>query len=117
MANKRNNEVNGQEVYHQMGDNVNHPTVDESLVNDATKHESKSRIEVTDQVKRQEEESGETNFYLGDEKIGKMKQAGQTYQYEMAEGFEFDNEKFYKKDAKKQPQPQSYVEGCDMGWC
>ncbi|MBU9722179.1 MULTISPECIES: DUF2553 family protein [Bacillaceae] len=96
--------------------------VDPAAMNLASEHEPKSHIDITDQVAQKEENSGETVLYHNNEKIGKFKHHGHKYEYEMAEGFEIDNNKIYKnlgqKGKAKQPeQPKSYVEGCDMGWC
>ncbi|MDQ0257610.1 hypothetical protein J2S74_005072 [Evansella vedderi] len=107
-----------QDFYDNMGDDVDHPTVDQSLVNDAANHQPKARIEITEQVDHRQEENGETGLYLDKKKIGKLKSQGQQHIYEMAEGFELDNEKIYKKQPQtNKQQPKSYVEGCDMGWC
>ncbi|MBU9712975.1 DUF2553 family protein [Evansella tamaricis] len=114
--------INNEDFYDDMGDNPKHPTVDPSLVSDSSKHQPKSHIEITEQVDQKEEGNGETTLYHNNEKIGKFKHHGHKYEYEMAEGFEIENNKIFKNQdqvqRKKQPeQPNSYVEGCDMGWC
>ncbi|WP_049786655.1 DUF2553 family protein [Evansella cellulosilytica] len=81
-----------------------------------TEMASEVRVDVTDKVEHKKESNGETALYLNKEKIGEIKNNGQEHLYEMAEGFDLDEEKIYKKEKKPQ-QPQSYVEGCDMGWC
>lgn len=77
----------------------------------------KSLFDISNQVEKKQEE-GETALYFNAEKIGHIRKKGYSQMYEMSEGFEFENEKFFKgAQAKKPKQPNSYVEGCDMGWC
>ncbi|WP_158282285.1 DUF2553 family protein [Salipaludibacillus keqinensis] len=110
--------VTNDDFYHEMGDDVDHPTVDKSLVNDSSKHEPKSRLNISNEVEKRKEPNGETSLYYESQKIGQVLPKGRGYLYEMSEGFEFDNETFYKEDQnKKREYPKSYVEGCDMGWC
>ncbi|UTR15895.1 YusG family protein [Salipaludibacillus sp. LMS25] len=93
---------------------------------DAVKEESSEEtiiaqdalVDISSEIEKKQEEDGETALFYQTEKIGKLKQNGHSYNYEMADGFEFKNEKFYKNTQnKKKEYPQSYVEGCDMGWC
>jgi hypothetical protein len=75
-------------------------------------------VDISSDIEKKQEDDGETALFYQTEKIGKVKQSGHSYNYEMADGFEFKNEKFYKHTQnKKKEYPQSYVEGCDMGWC
>lgn len=107
-----------QDFYDNMGDNPAHPSVDPALVSDSANHQPKARLDVTEEVEHRPEGQGETGLYLDKKKIGKLKSQGQQHIYEMAEGFELDNEKIYKKkEQTNKQQPKSYVEGCDMGWC
>ncbi|UCZ52573.1 DUF2553 family protein [Bacillus shivajii] len=109
MANKHTND----EVYHKMGDDVKHPTVDKRFVNDATNHEPKSHVELNNS------QDGEKCVCESDLKKGESKRESQNhdYQYEFGEEFELDKTKFNKDGERKIQQPKSYVEGCDMGWC
>ncbi|MGJ9384078.1 DUF2553 family protein [Salipaludibacillus sp. CF4.18] len=76
-----------------------------------------SLVDISDQVEKKDE-AGETALYFNAEKIGQIRKKGHSQMYEMSEGFEFENEKFFKDaQAKKTKPPESYVEGCDMGWC
>ncbi|WP_078594544.1 DUF2553 family protein [Evansella clarkii] len=100
----------------------NGQTVTRHIVDDIRRNRAKSREEITQQVTRQNEKDGATGLYLGGQKIGHMPGGDQQHLFEMAEGFEFDKDKIYKKKtdaaaAKNPDQPQAYVEGCDMGWC
>ncbi|MFA9559845.1 DUF2553 family protein [Evansella sp. AB-rgal1] len=91
-------------------------TVDPSLQNESQEI-TQTRVEITEDVAHKQEADGETGIYLKDKKIGRIKSQGQQHMYEMAEGFELENEKIFKKEKTVQQQPKAYVEGCDMGWC
>ncbi len=62
-------------------------------------------------------DTGYMSLFHDNQKIGRVIFSDQGNQYEMAEGFEFDADKIYKKDNSSAEFPQSYVQGCDEGWC
>lgn len=108
------------DFFHEMGDSVE--LTDKNIANDSKKsdvpnHSQKSLVDISNEVEKKQED-GETVLYFQSQKIGHIRKKGHSQMYEMSEGFEFENEKFFKDElAKKQKQPESYVEGCDMGWC
>jgi hypothetical protein len=61
---------------------------------------------------------GSMSLYLDQDQIGQIHFTNQGNMYEMADGFEFESEKIFKRD--KQPEitnPSKYVDECDKGWC
>ncbi|MDN4525571.1 YusG family protein [Fictibacillus fluitans] len=62
-------------------------------------------------------DSGYMSLFHDNQKIGRVVFSDQGNQYEMAEGFEFDADKIYKKNDSAKEYPKSYVQGCDEGWC
>ncbi|MFC7370917.1 YusG family protein [Fictibacillus iocasae] len=63
-------------------------------------------------------DGGYMSLFMDKESIGRIKFTNQGNHYEMAEGFEFENEKFYKKVPKSdQKVTDHFVDGCDKGWC
>ncbi|SES37697.1 DUF2553 family protein [Salipaludibacillus aurantiacus] len=105
------------DFFHVMGDDVKKPS--DKSNSDTSSRKPESRIEISGQIEKKQESPGETGLYYQAEKVGRIKQKGSAQMYEMAEGFEFKDEKFYKHTDKKESSqyPESYVEGCDMGWC
>ncbi|MCR6112016.1 DUF2553 family protein [Bacillus sp. A301a_S52] len=97
--------------------NHNDDNIGEGQFSQGTAMTKDELVEISADIEKKQED-GETTLFYQTEKIGKIKQNGHSYNYEMADGFEFKNEKFYKNaQNKKKEYPQSYVEGCDMGWC
>ena len=95
-------------------------SVTNHIVDDIRRNRENSRVEITEQVIRQNESHGSAGIYLEGKKIGHLPGGDQQFLYEMAEGFEFDKNKVYKKKVnaeQNKEHPQSYVDGCDMGWC
>ncbi|GAE30276.1 YusG family protein [Alkalihalobacillus hemicellulosilyticus] len=74
------------------------------------------KVDVTSQVKGKYE-GGKLSLYMGEAKIGQVIETNQGLQHEMAEGFEFDEDKIYRYENKQRNDVQSYVENCDEGWC
>jgi hypothetical protein len=61
---------------------------------------------------------GSMSLYLDQDKIGQIHFTNQGNMYEMAEGFEIDQDKIFKREmAAKEPQPKKYVDDCGKGWC
>ena len=61
---------------------------------------------------------GSMSLYLDKDEIGQIRFTNQGNLYEMAEGFEFDADKIYKRDKSAEiPNPSKYVDECDKGWC
>ncbi|WP_280769432.1 DUF2553 family protein [Salipaludibacillus daqingensis] len=81
------------------------------------RQQTKTRTDISDQIEKKIESKDETSIYYQSEKIGQILKKGPGYLYEMSEGFEFENETFYK-DNYQEPRkyPKSYVEETDMGW-
>lgn len=75
------------------------------------------KVDITSKVKAKFENANKMDLFLDEEKVGQIIMTNQGNQYEMAEGFEFDNEKFYKKENDQIEYTKQYVEGCDKGWC
>lgn len=106
------------DFYHEMGDNAENPQMYRKHGVQLQENENLSMVDISSEIEQRSNENGATGFYYHSEKIGEAKQHGRDYMYEMAEGFEFKNNKFYQKAGKqKNSYPESYVEGCDMGWC
>jgi hypothetical protein len=60
---------------------------------------------------------GKMSLYLDKDQIGQIRFTNQGNMYEMAEGFEFDQDKIYKREQQETPAPSKYVDECDKGWC
>ncbi|MGG1574140.1 YusG family protein [Fictibacillus sp. NRS-1165] len=60
---------------------------------------------------------GYLSLFHDNQRIGRVIFSDQGNQYEMDEGFEFDADKIYKKENSSAEYPNSYVQGCDEGWC
>ncbi|MBP3949929.1 YusG family protein [Bacillus suaedae] len=74
------------------------------------------RVDVTSQVKGRYED-GALSLYMGDAKVGKVIETNQGLQHEMAEGFEFDQDKIFRFQQEDPNQVKSYVDSCEEGWC
>ncbi|SDZ64145.1 hypothetical protein SAMN05421736_1248 [Evansella caseinilytica] len=94
------------DFYDNMGDDVDHPSVDPELVNDSSRHRPKSGIELADDTGGEQGKGS-----ASDEKKQQLRKQAEAHQYEMAEEFDVDSE------TSAQKHPKAYVEGCDMGWC
>ncbi len=75
-----------------------------------------NKIDITNKVQAKLEEGNKMNLFLDEKKVGQIIMTNQGNHYEMAEGFEFTNDKIYKNE-KEIEYTKNYVEGCDMGWC
>jgi Protein of unknown function (DUF2553) len=61
---------------------------------------------------------GSMSLYLDKDVIGQIRFTNQGNLYEMAEGFEFDSDKIYKREEPAEtPDSSKYVDECDKGWC
>ncbi|WP_026688445.1 DUF2553 family protein [Alteribacter aurantiacus] len=83
-----------------------------------TFNQDKMYMDVSDRVTAQLDDEGYITFYMDQQKVGRYKMNEQTDQYEFAEEFNV-SEAYKEKHPSKSPaeKPQSYVDGCDMGWC
>ncbi|WP_416147119.1 DUF2553 family protein [Salipaludibacillus sp. HK11] len=91
--------------------------LDPKSLNKSMNGEAKSRVDISNQIEKKQETDDETAIYFQSEKIGHIVKKGPGYLYEMSEGFEFENETFYKDDQyEPRKYPKSYVEETDMGW-
>ncbi|WNB92903.1 YusG family protein [Bacillus sp. NEB1478] len=78
---------------------------------------NKNKIDVTSRVFGKMK-GGSMSLYLEKDKIGQIHFTNQGNMYEMAEGFEVDQEKIYKSEKPAEiPNPSKYVDECDKGWC
>jgi hypothetical protein len=78
--------------------------------------QQRPRTDVTNKVYGKMEQ-GSMSLYLSKNKIGKIVFTNQGNQYEMSEGFEFDQEKFYRHDPNPPIQYKQLVDDCESGWC
>ncbi|WP_088104012.1 YusG family protein [Halalkalibacter urbisdiaboli] len=60
---------------------------------------------------------GTMSLYIGDAKIGEIIETNQGLQHEMAEGYLFKEDKIYRFENAEPQEVESYVNGCDEGWC
>ncbi|TWI60074.1 YusG family protein [Halalkalibacter nanhaiisediminis] len=74
------------------------------------------RVDVTSRVKGMYE-NGEMNLYMGEAKVGKVIETNQGLQHEMAEGFEFEEDKIFRYEHDQPSKVKSYVDSCEEGWC
>ncbi|WP_096202511.1 YusG family protein [Bacillus sp. FJAT-45350] len=74
------------------------------------------KVDVTSKVEGKLE-NGAMNLYIDEAKVGKIVMTNQGNQYEMAEDFEFEENKVYRYENDHPEKEKQYVEGCDMGWC
>lgn len=75
------------------------------------------KIDVTTKVQGKLEEGSRMSLFLDERKVGQIILTNQGNHYEMAEGFEFSNDKIYKHENDTTEYTKKYVEDCDMGWC
>lgn len=77
-----------------------------------------NKIDVTEEVKgKLAKSTNKMDLFLDDQKVGQLIMTNQGNHYEMAEGFEFDNDKIYKQEKDQIEYTKKYVDDCDMGWC
>ncbi|BAB07202.1 YusG family protein [Halalkalibacterium halodurans] len=74
------------------------------------------KVDVTNKV-HGKLENGHLNLYIDRAKIGRIIETNAGLQYEMAEGFDFRDDKVFQYENPAPNQVKSYVEGCDQGWC
>ncbi|UOE93691.1 YusG family protein [Alkalihalobacillus sp. LMS39] len=86
------------------------------MMNENQSQNEPLKVEVTAKVEGKFE-NGCMNLYMDDSRIGKIKETNEGTKYEMARGFEFDNNKIFRYEEGVSKNPDKYVEGCDMGWC
>ncbi|WNF36470.1 YusG family protein [Bacillaceae bacterium IKA-2] len=75
------------------------------------------KTDITAKVQAKFDEASKMSLFLDEKKVGQIIMTNQGNSYEMAEGFEFENDKIFKKDDDRINYPEKYVENCDMGWC
>ncbi|MBM7096978.1 DUF2553 family protein [Bacillus sp. H-16] len=85
----------------------------------ATFNQERSHTDVSDRVSAQVDDEGYITFYLDQQKVGRVRLNDENQQYEFAEEFAAADSLKAKSEpeAERLEQPQSYVDGCDMGWC
>lgn len=77
--------------------------------------DQRNRLDVTERVYGKLD-NGDMNLYLDKQQIGRMVSTPQGYLYEMADGFDFDQNKIYENVDPK-AKDKKYVDDCDLGWC
>ena len=75
------------------------------------------KIDVTSKVQGKLEDGSKMSLFLDEKKVGQIILTNQGNHYEMAEGFEFKENKIYKNENDQIEYTKKYVEDCDMGWC
>jgi hypothetical protein len=62
--------------------------------------------------------NGSMSLYLEKNQIGQIHFTNQGNMYEMAEGFEYNQDKIYQHEKQTEiTDPSKYVDECDKGWC
>ena len=74
------------------------------------------KVDVTSKVEGRLEHDG-MNLYMDNAVIGKITMSEHGNQYEMAKGYEFNQNKVFRYENEHPEEEDHYVEGCDMGWC
>ncbi|MCF6138579.1 DUF2553 family protein [Pseudalkalibacillus berkeleyi] len=75
------------------------------------------RTDITEKVYGKMDQ-GSMSLYLNKAQIGKIKFTNQGNLYEMGEGFEFEEDKFYRQESNASDQKQQQlVDDCEFGWC
>lgn len=75
------------------------------------------KTDITASVQAKFEEGSKMSLFLDEKKVGQIIMTNQGNNYEMAKGFEFENDKIYKQADETINYPKKYVDDCDMGWC